>query len=110
MSIIDEIKSIYGKKVITYYGVLQRGNFDMVDSTPTTITTKRMKRIFNEKCRLGVVVRQFTNKYCNNIPYKNIYSYIHNSDGTWFRLSPEENKEMQCMDYGGEPEEFVYYL
>ncbi len=112
-SIVEEIKSIQGQKIVSYYSLKKRGNFDMTNDNPTTISMKRMKELF-KPCMFPtmVIVRQFTPRKDEEtgMPWKNLYAYIIHKDGlspNYKRLLPTEYKEMY-LD-GKKEEEFVVF-
>jgi hypothetical protein len=109
MSILTELQSISGHKMVTYYGLCNQGDFDMNGSYPTTISMRTLKTILKNK-PLAIIVRQFTDiiDEKSNIPWKNIYGYCIKLNGTWIRMPADENRE--CNQYNGQVEQFVNYL
>lgn len=110
-----ELKSIKGRKIVTYYGLtpdikIISGNFDMIDnrvtSTPYFKLKKRLNQVFDNGSG-SVVVRTFTDIIEHNLPVKKIRMYLINSN-KWTRV-PIKNVEEAHVQGFSEPEKNVIY-
>lgn len=117
-----------GRKVVTGFGNAGERflsfNFDMEDGQVTSTTRQHALSMLARVHDVGgLTVRQFTNEadpsgamcpdHRTPIPIKNIYGLVI-TDGQVRRLSPEENREVQCTCAATglplDPEPAVRYL
>ncbi len=100
-----ELDNIPGKKIITYTGLFNRGNFDMTDSQLTSTTMNALKRAMSPvfATGAGVVVRRFTPEvHSSGLPVKAVRMFVILPGGSWVRASPEEVRTAQNTGPDGE--------